>query len=195
MLCGRKNFAIQWPKVWKTPYQRFSRSHFFYVGREAVPFMQGSLPALPHCKGNTLVNTSWHARHEKVTSSLDSPCPVHEPEGRKNYFVIWKLSVLQRIHSTGFQSAITGDESWFFLYYSPDSIWASSRDEIPERVSQKTDTQKYRLSLLWSINGIHSLVDFPKGRTYDSAFFCDIVMRCLFDGITLHSRRKSLKGS
>jgi hypothetical protein len=46
------------------------------------------------------------------------------------------------IHSTGFQSVITRDESWFFLYflcYPCDLIWASpvtSQDEMPERISQ-----------------------------------------------------------
>jgi hypothetical protein len=49
------------------------------------------------------------------------------------------LSVLQSIRSTGFQSVITGDESWSFLYYPRDSIWASARGEMPERVSPKSD--------------------------------------------------------
>jgi hypothetical protein len=33
------------------------------------------------------------------------------------------LSVLQSVRSIGFQSFITGDESWFFLSDSRDSIW------------------------------------------------------------------------
>jgi hypothetical protein len=47
-----------------------------------------------------------------------------------------RLSVLQSIRFTGLQNEITGDESWFFLSYSRDSIWAPARDEVPERVSQ-----------------------------------------------------------
>jgi hypothetical protein len=47
------------------------------------------------------------------------------------------LSVLQSVRSPGFHSVITGDESWFFLYYPRDSIWAPPRDEVPETVSQK----------------------------------------------------------
>jgi hypothetical protein len=94
------------------------------------------------------------------------------------------LSVLQSIRSTGFQGVIIGGESWFFLYYSLDSIWMSSRDDIPERASQKIDTEKCLISLLWSVNGIHSLVDVPKGSTYNSAFFDDTVVPSLFHGIT-----------
>jgi hypothetical protein len=45
------------------------------------------------------------------------------------------LSALQSVRSIGFQSVITGDESRFLLYYPHNLIWASSRDEVPERVS------------------------------------------------------------
>jgi hypothetical protein len=47
------------------------------------------------------------------------------------------LSVFQSLRSTGFQSVITGDESCFLLYYPRDSVWASSRDKVPKKVSQK----------------------------------------------------------
>jgi hypothetical protein len=47
------------------------------------------------------------------------------------------LSVLQSVRSTRFENVTTEDESWFFLYYPGDSMCASSRDEVPERVSQK----------------------------------------------------------
>jgi hypothetical protein len=103
-------------------------------------------------------------------------------------------SVLQNVRSTGFQSVITGDGLWFILYYLHGSIWASSRYEVPERVSQKIDTEKCLISRLSFVNGTHSLVDVPQDSTYHSAFFCDIVVANLFEGITVHSRRKSLNG-
>jgi hypothetical protein len=59
------------------------------------------------------------------------------------------------------------------------SIWAS-RDEVPGTVSQKVDTEKSLLSLLWPVNGIHDLLDLPKDNTYNSAFFCDTVIPSLF---------------
>jgi hypothetical protein len=87
------------------------------------------------------------------------------------------LLVLPGARSTGFQSIITGDKSWFFLYYLRDSIGASSRDELPERVSQTIDTEKYPVSLLWSVNGGHSLVDVLKGSAYNAPFFCDNLLK------------------
>jgi hypothetical protein len=103
------------------------------------------------------------------------------------------LSVLQSVRFTGFQRVISGDESCFFLYYLCGSIWASSRDKVPERFSQRNNTEKCLISLLWSVNGIHSLVNVLKASTYSSAFFCDTVVPSLFDEITSHSRRQSLK--
>jgi hypothetical protein len=51
------------------------------------------------------------------------------------------LSVLESVRSTCFQSVITGDESWHFLYYPRDLIWASSLGEVPERVNQKNNAK------------------------------------------------------
>jgi hypothetical protein len=57
------------------------------------------------------------------------------------------LSVLQSVRCAGFQSVIAAHESWFFLYFLRDSIWVSSRDEVPERASQKM-AQKGLISFL-----------------------------------------------
>jgi hypothetical protein len=45
-------------RQWKTTYQGLIRIHFLYVEGEAVSFMQGFLPALPHCRGSLLANSS-----------------------------------------------------------------------------------------------------------------------------------------
>jgi hypothetical protein len=89
------------------------------------------------------------------------------------------FSVLQGVRSTGFHSVIAGDKLWFFPCYPSDLTSALSRDEVQEIVSQKIDTEKCLISLLWSANGIHSLADVPKGSTYNSAFSCDPVVPCL----------------
>jgi hypothetical protein len=36
-----------------------------------------------------------------------------------------------------FANTMTGDESWFFLSYEPDSMFARTRDEVIPRTSQK----------------------------------------------------------
>jgi hypothetical protein len=66
--------------------------------------------------------------------------------------------------ANGFQQFITGDESWFFLYYPRDSVWAAPHDEFPQCVKQKTDTEKCLVSILCSVNEIPSLLVCPKGQ-------------------------------
>jgi hypothetical protein len=80
------------------------------------------------------------------------------------------------------------------LYYSCDSIWAVSRDEFPQPTKQKNDTEKWLVSILWSVIGIHSLLDLPKGTTYNMAFFTDAVLPCLIEDVRSQTYRKTLKG-
>jgi hypothetical protein len=54
---------------------------------------------------------------------------------------------------------------WFFLY-PRDSVWAALRDELPQRIKQKTDMEKCLASILSSVDGIGSLLNVPKGTTH-----------------------------
>jgi hypothetical protein len=58
------------------------------------------------------------------------------------------LAALDQNEATLFQGVITGDESWFFLYYPRDSIWVPSRDDLSDRIKQKFDTEKSLISVL-----------------------------------------------
>jgi hypothetical protein len=56
----------------------------------------------------------------------------------------------------------------------------SPRVEVPERVNQEINTEKYRNLLPESVNGIHNFVGVSKSSTYNSEFFCDtVVPSCL----------------
>jgi hypothetical protein len=103
------------------------------------------------------------------------------------------LEVLEEAQRIGFERVITRDESWFFLSSPHDSAEATSRDEFSERVSPKTDTEKCLISIFWSVNDIHTLIDFPKGSTDNTTFFCDQVVPSLVDGITSHGNRSTLQ--
>jgi histone-lysine N-methyltransferase SETMAR len=93
-----------------------------------------------------------------------------------------------------FQRIITGDEWWFFLGHPSDSVWAASRDELPQRIKQKIDTEKCLVSILWSVKGIHTLLNVPKGTMSNTAFFTDAVMPSLIENVQSPTRRKVLKG-
>jgi hypothetical protein len=104
------------------------------------------------------------------------------------------LKILLEDQETFFANVLTGDESWFYFEYPHESIWAPSRDDVPEKIEQKIDTEKCLISIIWSVNGIHSLLDVPKGTTYNSTFFCDIVVPDLLANVCAQRRRRTLKG-
>jgi transposase len=152
------------------------------------------------------------ARHFRVAKSTCLQI-LHNDLGMKKFHLQWVphhldpiqkqnrvstssqlLTLLQAEAEEEFAHVITGDESWFFLHYSHDSMWAESADQLPVRVKQTIDTEKCLISILWSVNGIHSLLDIPKGESYNSAFFCNAVIPSLVENICSQSRRKSLRG-
>jgi hypothetical protein len=71
---------------------------------------------------------------------------------------------------------VTGDGSRFLVYYLRDLIWEAPRDELPQRIKRKIDTEKCLVSIFWLVNRIHSLRDVPKGTTYNTAFVTDAIM-------------------
>jgi hypothetical protein len=48
------------------------------------------------------------------------------------------------------------------------------------------------VSLLWSVNGIHSVLDVPKGTIYNAALCTDAVMPSLSENVRVWTRRKTL---
>jgi hypothetical protein len=98
------------------------------------------------------------------------------------------LMLLKENQKTGFANIITSDESWFYFEYSHQSVWVPSRDEVPERIKQKIDTKKCLDSVIWSVNGIHSLLGVPKGTPYNTTFFCNVAIPDFLENIRAGSR-------
>jgi hypothetical protein len=86
---------------------------------------------------------------------------------------------------------MTSDESWFDLDNPPDAAWAASRDELSEPVKRQTDIGECLISVVWSVNGIHYLLDMPPGMQYNSSFCCDVVLPGLNQTVTSSNRRKT----
>jgi transposase len=103
------------------------------------------------------------------------------------------LDILRPEQECSSAHVMTGDEWWFFQHYPNESACLESQDELPARVKQTIDTEKCRISVLWSVNGIHWFVDVPKWESYHSAFFCNVVVPSLVGIICSYSRQSSLK--
>jgi hypothetical protein len=103
------------------------------------------------------------------------------------------VEVLMSRRRKEFDQITTGDEFLFDFGYLHSGVWARSREEVPERIKQKMDTEKCGISIIWFVNRIHSLFDVPKDIAYNSTFFYDSVVSDLVESICSHSRRKTLK--
>jgi hypothetical protein len=104
------------------------------------------------------------------------------------------LDILLREQEYSFEHVITRDESWFFLHYPNESAWAESQDELPVRVMHTITTKKCLISVLCSVNWIHSLLISRQGSRTTQQSFCNVVVPSLVENICSHSRRRSLKG-
>jgi hypothetical protein len=58
------------------------------------------------------------------------------------------LEILQHCQATDFVNFLTEDESWFVLEYLHYGVWAASRDDVPETLVRKTDTEKSMISII-----------------------------------------------
>jgi hypothetical protein len=103
---------------------------------------------------------------------------------------IGEKQVVKQQQPMDFEYVITGDESWFYSYNPPDAAWAVSRDEPPERIKRKIDIGKDLISVLWSVNGIHYLLDVPPAMKYNSSFFCFVVLSGLTQNSPSNDPRK-----
>jgi hypothetical protein len=103
------------------------------------------------------------------------------------------LIALMEQKASGFSRIMTGDESWFFLYYPYYSVWAARRDELHQHIKRKINPEKCLASILWSVNAIHSLLDIPKGIMYNTAFVTDTGMPSLIHNVRSQARRKTSK--
>jgi hypothetical protein len=80
-----------------------------------------------------------------------------------------------------------------YFEYLHAAVWVPSRDEVPETIKQKIDIENCLISIIWSVNGIHSLLNVSKYIVDNSTFFYDSVVSDLVESTCAHNRRKTLK--
>jgi hypothetical protein len=75
-----------------------------------------------------------------------------------------------------FATIITGDESWYYWSYAESWIWARSRDDVPTRPLQKSDSEKSMFTIFFNGKKLAFLDSLPKGKNMDSYSFCNTVL-------------------
>jgi hypothetical protein len=104
---------------------------------------------------------------------LPHPRSVNQESERMSYSKLL-LTVLMKHKPAGFKWVVPGDGSWFVLYrpVAPPG-W---HHLITFFIESKNDAENGLILILWSLDGIHSLLDVPKGTTHSTTLFTNVVM-------------------
>ena len=89
------------------------------------------------------------------------------------------LDVLRVQKRKGFHRILTGDESWFYLQYDHKHVWSISKEEVPERVSQKIQTKKIMLTVIWNIDQFYIINLMKNNENFNSEYFIHNVIKPL----------------
>jgi hypothetical protein len=65
---------------------------------------------------------------------------------------------------------ITGDESWFFLSYSPRRMWTLARDEVVIKPRGDIQTAKFMFTVIWNPLGFHMINKLSSGARMNSEY-------------------------
>jgi hypothetical protein len=114
------------------------------------------------CEGHVIAEIAHGFPVTKVTSRWVSyTLDTNKRTGRAGL----SSELLEVLTSQGrneFDHVIMGDESRYYFESPHAEMWAPSRDEVPERIKQGSDTEKCLMSIILSVNKIHSPLDVPK---------------------------------
>jgi hypothetical protein len=104
------------------------------------------------------------------------------------------LTALPEHEVSHFEQVIMADKWWFLPYHSRSSFWVLSHGEFPHRIRQSIDAEKCLASILWLINGIHSIFDVAKWTECKTAFFTNFVIPNFIQNITSRNQKTTMKG-
>jgi hypothetical protein len=104
------------------------------------------------------------------------------------------LGLLDKIPENKWNKILTGDESWFFYESPHKAAWAASRDELPNNPNRNFHQKKVLISIIWSVNGIVSLLALESGSRYNSTYFCDVQFPDMEAFLLSGTRKKTLRG-
>jgi len=100
------------------------------------------------------------------------------------------LSDLETEEPFRFQRIITGDESWFYIDYSPTRIWSLSPDNLPQNVSHAIQSQKFMLTVFWGISGPVLIKWLKPGEKFNTTYFINDVIAEMFEVLRKQGRLK-----
>lgn len=89
------------------------------------------------------------------------------------------LNVLMTESFNDFDFIVTGDESWFYLDYSPRTLWTISNENIPERVEKTIGAKKYMITVMWSKSRFYVIELLDECQSFNSEYFMNHILKLL----------------
>jgi histone-lysine N-methyltransferase SETMAR len=109
------------------------------------------------------------------------------------------LSLLKAHKKNNFQRCVTEDESWFTLEFHHSAKWSVSQGDVPQKAKQQIGTQKFMLSVIWGIDGLHVVGLMIEQHSYNTQYFLGqryilepLLLPVFPDGRKSQSRRRNL---
>lgn len=93
------------------------------------------------------------------------------------------LDLLRVQKRKGFHRILTGDESWFYLQYSFNRMWCLSKEEVLEKASQKIQTKKFMITVIWNIDQFYIIDLMNHNESFNSEYFIENVIKQLSNSL------------
>jgi hypothetical protein len=87
----------------------------------------------------------------------------------------------------------TGDESWFFLSYSPYRMWTLSRNDVATKPNHHLCTQKFMFTMSWNPLGFQVVDKLPTGTKMHNDYFITNILEPLEQKIFPNGRKPHAK--
>jgi hypothetical protein len=83
---------------------------------------------------------------------------------------------LEPAQANDWQSFMTLDESWFYLWTSQEIVWVQAGQQPLEMVRHMIEDRKMMITIIWNPHGFHIIDTLPKGQTFNATYYVNIVL-------------------
>jgi histone-lysine N-methyltransferase SETMAR len=86
------------------------------------------------------------------------------------------LDILEAEEEYGFESVVTGDETWVNLKYDEDYRWGYMEEERPLRPRPDFHPKRVMITVFWSVQGFILVEPLPRGDRINARYFQDNIL-------------------
>jgi hypothetical protein len=94
------------------------------------------------------------------------------------------IELLRRLESAQaneWQSFMTLNEFWFYLWTSHETVWVQAGQQHPERVKHKIGDHKMMVTIVWNPQCFNLVDALPKGQKFNANYYIDRILQPLLE--------------